>query len=60
MLLSVTSHINCIAARCLVNVVYLTDHDDVALFETSPVTPNRRKIKNYVIIASLKSETSVN
>ena len=33
--LSVTSHINCIAARCLINVVYLTTlplsgHDDVA------------------------------
>ena len=36
--LSVTSHINCIVARCLRNVVYLTalpisGHNDVALFE---------------------------
>ena len=32
--LSVTSHINCIVACCLINVVYLTAcHDDVALFE---------------------------
>ena len=36
--LSVTSHINCIAARCLINDVYLTHvplsgHDDVAHFD---------------------------
>ena len=35
---SVTSHINCIASRCLINIVFLTAcafirHDDVALFE---------------------------
>ena len=35
--LSVTSHINCIVACCLINVVYLTEcalsgHDDVATF----------------------------
>ena len=33
-ILSVTSHISCIVARCLINVVYLkVGHDDVALFE---------------------------
>ena len=36
--ISVTSHIKCIAARWLINIVYLTPlplsgHDDVALFE---------------------------
>ena len=36
--LSATSHINCIVARCLINIVYLrhvplSGHDDVALFE---------------------------
>ena len=35
--LSVTSEINCTAARCLINIVYLrhvplSGHDDVALF----------------------------
>ena len=39
--LSFTSHINCIVARCLINVVYLT----------------ACAFLNYVIIASLKSET---
>ena len=41
--LSVSSHINCIVARCLINVVYLTHvplsgHDDVALFVLNDVT----------------------
>ena len=37
--LSVTSHINCIVAHCLINVVYLSQyvplsgHDDFAHFE---------------------------
>ena len=34
--LSVTTHINCIVVRCLINVrayVPLSGHDDVALFE---------------------------
>ena len=36
--LSVNSHINCIVARCLINVFYLrhvplSGHDDVAVFE---------------------------
>ena len=38
LLLSVTSHINCIVTRCLINVVYLrhvplSGHDGVAVFE---------------------------
>ena len=37
-LLSVTSHIKCVVAHCLINVVYLrhvplSSHDNVALFE---------------------------
>ena len=37
-ILSVTSHITCIAARCLINMVYLmavplSGNDDIALFE---------------------------
>ena len=54
--LSVASHINYIAARCLVNVVYITavplsGHDGVANDAESSL------IQNYVFIASLKSET---
>ena len=38
LILSVTSHINCIVAHCLINFVYLmamplSGHDDVAFFE---------------------------
>ena len=58
-ILSVTSHIKCIAARCQINVVYLYQvmvtlyfFNDVAIDAEST-----QKNKNYVIIASLTSET---
>ena len=35
----------------------LLSHDNVALFLTSPMTLNQQKIENYVILASLLSET---
>ena len=61
-LLSVTSHITCIVARGLINVVYLMacafiKSWDVALF--NDVANDRwinTKIVNYVIIVSLKSD----
>ena len=62
--LSVTSHINCIVARCLINVVYLTA---CCLYQVMMTlhflndvandAESTQKIENYVIIASLKSET---
>ena len=57
--LSVTSHINCIAERCLINsVVPLSCHDDVALFEwRCKWRWINTKIENCVIISSLKSKT---
>ena len=38
--------------------MHLSCHDDVALLKTSLMTLNQYKIENYVIIASLKRETT--
>ena len=56
--LSVTTHINCIVVRCLINVmclyqVMMTLHFLNDVPNDAESTQNR----NYVIIASLKSET---
>ena len=62
-LLSVTSHINCIVARCLINVVYLRVCAFIrswwhcTFLMMSLMRLNQQKIENYVIITSLKSET---
>ena len=62
-LLSVTSHIICIVARCLINFVYLTACCLYQVMMTLHflndvvMTLNQQKNENYVIIASLKSET---
>ena len=61
--LSVTSHINCIVARCLIKVVYLTACAFIRscvlhFFEWRRLRSwISTKIENYVIITSLKSET---
>ena len=57
--LSVTSHINCIAARCLIYMSFtgyvpLSGQDDVAHFND---VANDAESTHYIIIASLKSET---
>ena len=64
--LSVTSHMNCVAARCLINVVYLTACSFIrswwryTFWMTSLMTPNqRKKWKFRHVISSLKSETMV-
>ena len=49
LLLSVTSHIYCIVARCLINVHFLTDVDNDA--------KSTQKNENYVINASFKSKS---
>ena len=63
-ILSVTSHINCIVACCLITLslsrrVPLSGHVDVALFEWGRWLRwiNTKKIENNVKIASFKSET---
>ena len=59
--LSVTSHISCIVARCLINVVYLTAcclyQVKMTLHFLSDVINDAESTQNqkYVIIASLKS-----
>ena len=59
--LSFTSHINCIVARCLINVVNLrhvclSGHDDFAFLNyVTKDAESTYKVKNYVVIASLKS-----
>ena len=58
-LFSVTSHINCIATCCLINMVYLYQvmmklHFLNGIANDAELT---QKSKNYVIIASLKNET---
>ena len=61
-ILSVTSHIKCVVACCLINVVYLTACAFIrswwhcTFWVTSPMTLSQQKIENYAIIASLKSE----
>ena len=61
--LSVTSHINCIATRWLINIIYLTACAFIrswwrCTFEWCHLWRwIKTKIENYVIIASLKSET---
>ena len=61
--LSVTVHINCSVAGCLINFVYL----DMCLYQVIMTlhslndvandTESTQKIENYVLIASLKSES---
>ena len=62
--LSVTSNINCIVARCQINVVYisghvpLSGHDDLAHFEWRRLWHwINTKIENYVISARLQIKT---
>ena len=61
--LSVTSHINCIVARCLIKVVYLTACAFIRSWWHCTFWWRRlwcwidTNIEKYVIIASLKSET---
>ena len=57
-LLSVTTHINCIVVRCLINVmclyqVMMTLH----FLNDVPNDAGSTQNRNYIIIASLKSET---
>ena len=62
-ILSVTFHINCIVARCLINGclsrhVPLSGHNDVALLnDVTNDVESTRKIENYVTIASSERET---
>ena len=62
MFISYLSYLFFFAARCLINMVYLTacalsGHDDVALLnDVASDAESTKKMENYVIIASLKSE----
>ena len=62
--LSVTSHINCVVARCLIHVVYLRACAFIRSWCHCTIFKWRRQwhwidtiIENYVIIAIMKSET---
>ena len=64
--LSVTSHINCSVARCLINVIYLTECAFIrswwrcTFWMMSPMTLNQQsKIENYIIIASLMCKSAI-